>query len=118
MSNSNTLTNYWNDVEEAVKGSRLIAWDTCHKIYIAMDEEQVDWFNEHYAPNTFTGTANEMLATLRQWYSDSCPLKFISSVTTNHEDPNAGFESLIPQGAEWEDEEDEDDDYEEDEEEE
>ena len=116
MSNSNTLTDYWNDVEEAVKGSRLIAWDTCHKIYIAMDAEQVDWFSEHYAPNTFTGTANEMLATLRQWYSDSCPLKFISSVTTNHEDPNAGFESLIPQGAEWEDEEDEDEDYEEDEE--
>jgi hypothetical protein len=110
MSNSNTLTDYWNDVEEAVKGSRLIAWDTCHKIYIAMDAEQVDWFSEHYAPNTFTGTANEMLATLRQWYSDSCPLKFISSVTTNHEDPNAGFESLIPQGAEWEDEEDEDED--------
>jgi hypothetical protein len=107
---SEALTNYWNDVEEAVKGSRLIAWDTCHKIYIAMDEEQVDWFSEHYAPNTFTGTANEMLATLRQWYSDSCPLKFISAVTTNHEDPNAGFESLIPQGAEWEDEEDEDED--------
>jgi hypothetical protein len=81
-----------------------------------MDAEQVEWFSEHYAPNTFTGTANEMLATLRQWYSDSCPLKFISSVTTNHEDPNAGFESLIPQGAEWEDEEDEDEDYEEDEE--
>ena len=114
---SDTLTNYWNDVEEAVKDARLIAWDTCHKIYLAMDEEQAEWFSEHYAPTTFAGTPDELLATLRQWYTDSCPLKFISAVTTNHEDPNAGFESLIPQGAEWEDEEEEDDedDYEEEE---
>jgi len=112
---SNTLTNYWNDVEEAVKDARLIAWDTCHKIYLAMDEEQFEWFHEHGGYELITGTPNELLATLRQWFTDSCPLKFISAVTTNHEDPNAGFESLIPQGAEWEDEEEDEDedDYEE-----
>lgn len=106
---SDTLTEYWNNAEEAVNGARLIAWDTCHKIYLAMDEEQFDWFHEHGGYELVTGTPDELLATLRRWYADSCPLRFISAVTTNHEDPNAGFQDIIPQGAEWEDEEEEDD---------
>lgn len=109
-----TMTDYWESVEEAVKTARLIAWDTCHKIYLAMDEEQEAWFVENYSPDIFRGTPEEMLTTLRSWYEQSCPLKFIDSVETNHENQNYGFESLIPQGAEddWDDEdEDEDDDW-------
>jgi hypothetical protein len=109
---SDTLTNYWNDVEEAVKDARLIAWDTCHKIFLAMDEQEADWFRDNY--ETVTGTPSELLATLRKWYEASCPLRFIFSVTRNEEDPNAGYTSLIPQSADQEEEEEEEEDWDED----
>ena len=117
-----TLDNLFDSVEDALEGALLIAWDGCHKIYLAMDEEQADWFRENYAYNanvrsvrTFEGTPEEMLTTLKGWWDESCGLKFITAVTTNHADPNAGYESLIGQG-DWcededEDEDDEDEDY-------
>ena len=42
-------------------------------------------------------TPEEMFATLQEWYEDSCGLRFIQAVTTNPVDPNMGFESLIDQ---------------------
>jgi len=43
-------------------------------------------------------TSEEMLSTLEKWYEDSCGLRFIQAVNTNHLNPNEGFESLIKQG--------------------
>jgi hypothetical protein len=111
---SDLLDIYWGDVEDAVQDAHLIAWDTCHKIYLAMDEVQAEWFRENYAPDVVTGTPEHLLATLREWYENSCGLRFISAVTTNETDPNEGFESLIPQGADWGDEDDEEDEEDED----
>lgn len=108
----NTMEKYWNEVELAVKDARLIAWDTCHKIYLAMDAGQERWFRENYAPDIFTGTPEEMLAKLHAWWHESCGLRFISAVETNNEDPNEGFITLIPQGAgEEQDEEEEEDEW-------
>ena len=80
-----------------------------------MDEEQAYWFRENYAYNdnvrsvrTFEGTPDEMFATLKVWWDESCGLKFINAVTTDHENPNAGYTSLIGQGDWCEDEEEED----------
>ena len=42
---------------------------------------------------------SQMLATLKEWFEKSCSLRFISAVTTNNEDANLGFETLIEQGA-------------------
>jgi hypothetical protein len=39
-----------------------------------------------------------MLTVVKGWYEGSCGLKFIQSVATNEDDPNEGFESIIPQG--------------------
>lgn len=103
----NTLTDYWNDVESYVQEARLIAWDTCHKIYLAMDEYEEQWFRDNYAPNYFQGTPDEMLKKLHEWYDDSCGLRFISAVEHNADDPNAGFTDLIPQGADYYEDEDE-----------
>lgn len=105
-----TMEQYWKEVEEAVKTARLVAWDTCHKIYLAMDSGQERWFMENYAPDTFTGTPEEMLAKLNEWWNESCGLRFISAVETNNEDPNEGFTTLIPQGAGEEQDEDEEED--------
>lgn len=95
-------------VKEKVKDAKAIAFDTCHKIYLLMDNEQVELMREYgYDPliTTKDSTPEEMLATLQEWYEDSCGLRFIDAVSTNHENPNAGFETLIGQGDFDEDEE-------------
>ena len=107
-----TMEDYWSDVKEEVRYAKSISFDGCHKIYLAMDDTQAQWFKENYNGHdggdlTFEGTAEQMLALLKNWYENSCSLKFIQSVTTNEADANEGFEDLIPQGAH--DEEDEDD---------
>ena len=107
----NTITDYWEGVEEAVQTARLIAWDGCHKIYLAMDETQARWFTENYSV-IFSGASDEMLVTLRSWYEHSCCLKFIQAVETDGDDPNEWFTVLIPQGAEYEDEDEDEDEYE------
>lgn len=90
----------WNAVEEACKEAKAIAWDTCHKIYLAMDDEQVDLFREYeYDPLILADdtTPDVLYAYLREWYESSCSLRFIDAVHTNTADPNAGFVDLVPQ---------------------
>ena len=94
-------------VKEKVKDAKAIAFDTCHKIYLLMDNEQVELMRTYgYDPliTSEEATPEEMLATLQEWYEDSCGLRFIDAVSTNHENPNAGFETLIGQGDFSEDE--------------
>ena len=108
----NTLTEVFDTlVKERVSEAKAIAFDTCHKIYLLMDNEQVELMRTYgYNPliTSEEATPEEMLATLQEWYEDSCGLRFIDAVSTNHENPNAGFETLIGQGDFAEDEEDED----------
>jgi hypothetical protein len=88
-------------VRERVSEAKAIAWDTCHKIYVLMDDEQVELMREYQYDPLITKnemTPEEMLTTLEEWYEDSCGLRFIEAVTTNNINPNAGFESLIGQG--------------------
>ncbi len=95
-------------IKEKVSEAKAIAWDTCHKIYVLMDDEQVETMRGYKYDPLITNkesTPEQMLTTLEEWYSNSCGLRFIQAVKTNHIDPNAGFESLIGQG-EDEDEED------------
>jgi hypothetical protein len=92
----------WDAVEDAVEDAKGIAFDTCHKIYVLMDTEQVEQMREYEYDLIITSeeqTPSQMLDTLREWFDKSCPLKFIEAVETNTEDPNAGFTTLIEQGA-------------------
>ena len=80
--------------------AEAIAWDNCHKIYILMDSEQVDLMREYgYDPLITTDqmSADEMFGLVQEWYEDSCSLRFIDAVFTNHINPNAGFETLVSQ---------------------
>jgi hypothetical protein len=93
-------------VKEAVMDAEAIAWDTCHKIYILMDEEQVEEMRGYGYKALITrreATSREMFETIRKWWDDSCSLRFVESIATNKEDPNKGFEALIAQGEEIED---------------
>jgi len=108
----NTLTEVFDTlVKERVSEAKAIAFDTCHKIYLLMDNEQVELMRGYGYDPLITkedATPDVMLATLQEWYEDSCGLRFIEAVSTNHENPNAGFETLIGQGDFDEDEQDED----------
>ena len=87
--------------------AEAIAWDNCHKIYILMDSEQVELMRSYgYDPLITNEEMNpdDMFNEVREWYRDSCGLRFIQAVSTNHINPNAGFESLISQGEDSEEE--------------
>lgn len=98
----------WGKVEVAVEMAKGIAFDTCHKIYVLMDDEQMEQMKQWgYDPLLSSDelTPSEMLKTIRKWYADSCGLKFVQAVRTNHDDPNEGFISLIDQGEDYDESE-------------
>jgi len=104
------------DVEIVLPHAKGIAFDGCHKIYVLMDNEQVEKMTTYgYGDDdgSYLLTADkmskaEMLDTLERWFADSCSLRFINAVSTVDGDPNEGFTDLIPQGA---DRQYDDDDY-------
>jgi len=118
--NQDDLAEGWDAVEEYINEAALIAFDGCHKIYLAMDQEEAEWFSKNYnghgcTDRNFTGSPEEMLKMVREWWDESCSLRFVNAVWHNEDDPNAGFVSLISQMAEVEVDEDasddEDDEY-------
>ena len=97
----------WDKVEVAVQMAKGIGFDQCHKIYVLMDDEQMAAMKEYgYDPLLSADdlTPSEMLETIQDWYADSCGLRFVQAVRTNHANPNDGFISLIEQGADDEEE--------------
>ena len=87
-------------IYERVSEAKGIAWDTCHKIYLLMDSEQVELMRIYgYDPLITTDqmSTDEMFEMVEDWYDSSCSLRFIQAVSTNHIDPNLGFESLVSQ---------------------
>jgi hypothetical protein len=88
-------------VEESLQTAKGIAYDTCHKIYILMDDNQLSLMHQYEYPQVISQAKPEdMLEKIKTWYAGSCSLKFVESVTTVDDNPNEGFISLIPQGAE------------------
>lgn len=109
--NSSDLEQGWNAVEEYAQHAHLAAWDTCHKIYLAMDEVEAEWFRNNYEAIK-EGSPEEIVAEINEWWDASCSLRFVSAVYNNPSDPNAGFVSLIDQFAGYEDEDDDEEDEE------
>lgn len=95
---------YWAKVEVATQMAKGIAFDNCHKIYVLLDDTQMAQMKEWgYDPLLSSDelTPKEMLATIREWYNESCGLRFVNAVRTVEGDPNDGFIDLIPQGADY-----------------
>lgn len=90
-----------------IDNALLVAWDGCHKIYLAMDKVEADWFRAEY-PHTVGPHPEEMIAAVERWWEQSCFLRFVNSVSHDPVDPNRGFTDVIPQFDE--DDEDNDDD--------
>lgn len=97
----------WAQVEAALPEAKSIAFDGCHKIYVLMDDEQTaqmeEWGYGKDDDGSFLVKRTEiednetLLNTLRDWWSESCMLRFISAVRTVKGDPNKGFTDLISQ---------------------
>ena len=85
----------WSNVESCLSTAKAITWDTCHKIYVLMDdkevEQMVEWGYDPIIRSNET-THKEMLSTLMRWYDKSCGLRFINAVGDGE------FTDLIPQG--------------------
>jgi len=95
------------DLEFYLETASGIAFDTCHKIYVLMDDEQMALMRQYGYDSLISSdemSAEQMYETVSQWYEDSCGLRFIQAVETNHENPNEGFTDIVAQGADWEDE--------------
>jgi hypothetical protein len=100
----------WLEVAEALTEAKAIAFDGCHKIYVLQDHAQVDlmlgygygYDEGSHLVHSIGSSPEDMLATLQDWYRDSCGLRFIQAVETKLDDPNEGFSNLIPQGYEEE----------------
>jgi len=70
----------WAKVELACKKAKLVAFDDCHKIYLAMDESEANNFIKHPGYTTLIGTPEQMSKKVKEWFYASCPLRFVSKV--------------------------------------
>jgi hypothetical protein len=95
-------------IRKATETAAGIAWDTCHKIYILKDLEQVRQMREYgYGdendPDSLITraekTADEMAEIVAEWYAKSCGLRFVRSVRTVYTDEGQAdkFSSVIAQ---------------------
>ena len=78
-----------------------------------MDEEQAEWFRNNYNgvhcdDRTVEVDTEDLATVVREWYDESCGLRFVNAVFTNVANPNAGYVSLISQSAGDSDDDDED----------
>lgn len=88
------------DVDAWLADAKGIAWDTCHKIYILMDDEQMTLMEQYeYDPliSKAEMDADQMLDEIVKWWEDSCGLRFIQAVTTYPEEGEEQFVDVIGQ---------------------
>ena len=83
----------WQKVEDYTARAKCVAFDGCHKIYVAMDQKESDYFMKEYAENwqTFAGSSDAMYSKVRSWFEESCGLRFVSAVKSGK------FTTLVPQ---------------------
>lgn len=68
-------------VSIAMQDAVGIAWDGCHKIYIALDEREAEWFRKHpaydYVPVTDPAHGTKQVL---EWFDKACPLRLVSTI--------------------------------------
>ncbi|AWN07771.1 hypothetical protein HOT31_gp100 [Microbacterium phage Hendrix] len=108
----------WELVGEAVQTAKAIVTDGCHKIYLAMSEEEIDWFRECGYGNDNDASKlvlltdenrGEAVSILRSWFDSSCGLEFVTAVEGSVKVHNDGFLGLIEQFHFAQDDDDNDD---------
>ena len=91
------------DLSVVLSLARGIAFDNCHKIYVLMDEAQMEQMREYgYDPLISADeiSTDAMLAKVNEWFAESCSLRFVEAVSTVNGEPS--FRSIVEQGShEW-----------------
>ena len=100
------------NVMKAVMDCEGVAFDGCHKVFILMDKAQMEKMREYgYGDKTDFEKGDsrlvwaddtkrsEMFDLVKQWYRESCMLKFVQSVATG--DPDDEYGNLVSQEQRW-----------------
>jgi len=96
-------------VAEATDHAKLVAWDTCRKIYVALDDAEARWYVEHAdrGYQCFIGSPEAMLDKVCEWYKEAwsnCGLQYVDATSTSENSTESehfsDFHRIIPQGAE------------------
>ena len=77
-------------VRKACATAQLIAWDGCHRIFLAMDDASTTEFEDYETVTRDDG--KDFYTVVFEWYVKSCPLRFIDAIT-NGKDYNV----IVPQ---------------------
>ena len=104
-------------IDEYTNEAKGIAFDTCHKIYVLMDDKQVELMREYgHGAEDPEGlitseqmTGDEMRNQVMYWYQHSCGLRFIQAVYSDSSIGYEGFVDIISQSEGFDDEEEDDD---------
>lgn len=96
------MSDVWRGVAAVLPFAKAIAFDGCHKIYVLMDEGQVEQMREYgYGEDDSelvpVKDPEAALATVQDWFDGSCALRFVEAVRTVDGDANYGFTNLIAQ---------------------
>ena len=87
------------EIETYTETADSIAWDGCHKIYILQDQEQTDQMKNYGYDYLWTKDqmdGDSMANTILQWYTQSCELRLVDSVSTGDYN-QADFTSVVSQ---------------------
>jgi hypothetical protein len=87
---TNATAELWDDVLDHIDDARLVAWDGCHKIYLAMDGEEAAAFRQNYE-HIVEDTPDAMFYAIRKWYAESCGLRFVTAVSSDID----GYKPLV-----------------------
>lgn len=77
-------------VRKACARAQLIAWDGCHRIYLAMDDASVAEFEDYETVTRDDG--KDFYSVVFEWYVQSCPLRFIDAITNGGD-----YNVIVPQ---------------------
>ena len=92
------------ELREYLATAAGIAWDTCHKIYVLMDNEQVEQmrgfgYGDENDPDSLITSAEQnprqMSATISKWFKESCCLRFVEVVASSPDGDD--FFTVVPQ---------------------
>lgn len=86
-----------------------VTWDTCHKIYVLMDDEALrqtlaNGYGQEEDSIAYAGQ-DDLLDKVEEWYDEACELKMVDAISVV--DGKEVFETLIEQFDEDDEDEDE-----------
>lgn len=76
-----------------------IAFDGCHKIYVALDKTQFEFFRDldyEFVKDKESLTPEQMSEKVQDWFHNSCSLRFITAVETMPNE-DCEFTSIVDQ---------------------